>query len=57
MNKYYPSAGPSITETEIQLVLDAVTNGWYENRNYHTELCNFAISQMILSRNPESNCS
>ena len=38
MNKYYPSAGPSITETEIQLVLDAVTNGWYENRNYHTEL-------------------
>ena len=26
MKKHYPSAGPSITESEIQLVLDAVTN-------------------------------
>jgi len=26
-----PSAGPSITQKEIEYVLDAVKNGWYEN--------------------------
>lgn len=59
MNKYYPSAGPSITETEIQLVLDAVTNGWYENRNYHTELFINEFKE-IIKRSfvlPVSNCT
>jgi perosamine synthetase len=59
MNKYYPSAGPSITETEIQLVLDAVTNGWYENRNYHTELFISEFKE-IINRSyvlPVSNCT
>ena len=32
-----PSAGPSITDTEIQLVTEAVKYGWYENRNMHTD--------------------
>lgn len=30
-----PSAGPSITKSEIKLVNEAVTYGWYENRNMH----------------------
>jgi perosamine synthetase len=59
MNKYYPSAGPSITETEIQLVLDAVTNGWYENRNYHTELFINEFKEIIKRTYvlPVSNCT
>ena len=32
-----PSAGPSITEREINLVTDAVQCGWYENRNKHID--------------------
>lgn len=31
MNKKISFAGPSITEQEAELVLDAVRNGWYEN--------------------------
>lgn len=59
MNKYYPSAGPSITESEIQLVLDAVTNGWYENRNYHTELFINEFKEIIRRSYvlPVSNCT
>jgi len=59
MNKYYPSAGPSITEIEIQLVLDAVTNGWYENRNYHTELFINEFKEIIKRSYvlPVSNCT
>ena len=37
MKKQYPSAGPSITQNEIDLVTEAVTKGWYDDRNYHTE--------------------
>lgn len=33
MNKIIPSAGPSISQKEIDYVLDAVENGWYENWN------------------------
>jgi perosamine synthetase len=31
------SAGPSVTQLEIDLVNEAVTNGWYDNRNMHTD--------------------
>ncbi len=31
MNKKISFAGPSITEQEVELVRDAVQNGWYEN--------------------------
>ena len=33
--KRIPSTGPSITQKEIDLVLEAVTHGWYENMNMH----------------------
>lgn len=36
-NKHIPSAGPSITNKEIQLVTQAVKYGWYEKRNMHLE--------------------
>ena len=32
-----PSAGPSITDKEIQLVTEAVKYGWYEDRNMHID--------------------
>lgn len=35
--KMIPSAGPSITEKEIELVTEAVRHGWYENRNMHLD--------------------
>lgn len=31
------SIGPSITQSEIDLVTDAVTNGWYENMSKHID--------------------
>lgn len=59
MNKHYPSAGPSITESEIQLVLDAVTNGWYENRNFHTDLFIKEFKEIVKRTYilPVSNCT
>lgn len=59
MNKHYPSAGPSITGSEIQLVLDAVTNGWYENRNFHTDLFIKEFTEIIKRTYilPVSNCT
>lgn len=32
-----PSAGPSITDKEIELVTEAVKYGWYEDRNMHID--------------------
>lgn len=33
--KRIPSAGPSITDKEVELVTEAVRYGWYENRDMH----------------------
>ena len=59
MNKYYPSAGPSITDKEIQLVTDAVTNGWYDDRNIHTDLFIKEFKEIINREYvlPVSNCT
>jgi perosamine synthetase len=59
MNKHYPSAGPSITDKEIQLVTDAVTNGWYDDRNIHTDLFISEFKELINRRYvlPVSNCT
>lgn len=35
MYKIIPVAGPSISDKEIAYVLDAVTNGWYENADFY----------------------
>jgi perosamine synthetase len=35
--KWIASAGPSITESEVELVTEAARIGWYENRNMHME--------------------
>lgn len=32
-----PSAGPSITDKEVELVTEAVKYGWYEDRNRHID--------------------
>lgn len=34
-NKKIPLAGPSITQKEIDYVIDAVTNGWYDTYDMH----------------------
>lgn len=59
MNKHYPSAGPSITEKEIQLVTDAVTNGWYDDRNLHTDLFIKEFKEIVNRKYilPVSNCT
>jgi len=38
MQKKISFAGPWITQKEIDMVVDAVTNGWYENYTKHTKL-------------------
>jgi len=35
--KKITSAGPSITNSEVEHVLDAIQNGWHENMNKHTD--------------------
>lgn len=35
--KIIPSAGPSITEKEIQMVAEAVRSGWYENMSLYVD--------------------
>jgi perosamine synthetase len=35
--KNIPSAGPSITDKEVELVTEAVRYGWYEDRNMHID--------------------
>jgi perosamine synthetase len=35
--KWIASAGPSITEAEVELVTEAARIGWYENRNLHID--------------------
>lgn len=37
INRKISSTGPSITDTEIKLVTEAVTNGWYENMNKYID--------------------
>lgn len=36
-NRPIPSAGPSVSKREVQLVADAARIGWYENRNNYLE--------------------
>lgn len=57
--KHYPSAGPSITENEIKLVTDAVTNGWYDDRNIHTDLFIKEFKEIINREYvlPVTNCT
>lgn len=45
--KMIPSAGPSITEKEVQLVTEAVKYGWYENRNMHIDQFTKEFSEYI----------
>jgi perosamine synthetase len=54
-----PSAGPSITQAEIDLVTEAVTKGWYEDRNMHMdqfikELHDYTGAKYVL---PVVNCT
>ena len=37
MRKKIPFAGPSITQKEIDYVIDGVKNGFYETFNMHVE--------------------
>lgn len=54
-----PSAGPSITQAEIKLVTEAVTHGWYENRNMHINqfVKEFSEYTGVKYCYPTANCS
>tara|TARA_B110000438_G_scaffold300036_1_gene351505 strand:- start:1278 stop:2420 length:1143 start_codon:yes stop_codon:yes gene_type:complete len=54
-----PSAGPSITQKEIDLVTEAVTLGWYESRNIHFDKFNEEFAKLINKKYilPVSNCT
>ena len=57
--KNIPSAGPSITQAEIDLVTEAVTQGWYESRNMHFDQLVKEFSQLVqkIYILPVSNCT
>tara|TARA_B110000003_G_scaffold276506_1_gene323395 strand:+ start:1915 stop:3048 length:1134 start_codon:yes stop_codon:yes gene_type:complete len=59
MKKYYPSAGPSVSSKEIKLVTEAVTKGWYDDRNLHTNQFIVEFSKLINRKYvlPTSNCT
>lgn len=54
-----PSAGPSITKLEIDLVTEAVKEGWYESRNIHFDQFNKEFSDLVNKKYilPVSNCT
>ena len=54
-----PSAGPSITQIEIDLVTEAVTHGWYESRNMHFDQFIKEFSEQVQKKYilPVSNCT
>lgn len=54
-----PSAGPSITEKEIKLVTEAITDGWYEKRNMHTDQLIEEFSKYVGVKYcyPTTNCT
>ena len=45
--KKIPIAGPSITQTEIELVTKAISDGWYENANHYIKLFEKKFSEYI----------
>lgn len=57
--KKIPSAGPSITTKEIDLVKEAITYGWYEKRNMHINqfIKEFSEYTGIKYCYPTSNCT
>jgi perosamine synthetase len=57
--KHLPSAGPSVTDLEIALVTEAVTKGWYDNRNMHTDQFIHEFKQIVKRKFilPCSNCT
>ncbi len=57
--KEIPSAGPSITDKEIELVTDAIKYGWYEKRNMHLDQFAEEFSQYTGIRYclPTCNCT
>ena len=54
-----PSAGPSITQAEIDLVTEAVTQAWYESRNMHFDQFNKEFGKLVQKKYilPVSNCT
>ena len=54
-----PSAGPSITQSEIDLVMEAVSQGWYGSRNMHFDQFNEEFAELVQKKRilPVSNCT
>jgi len=54
-----PSAGPSITQSEIDLVMEAVSQGWYKSRNMHFDQFNEEFAELVQKKHilPVSNCT
>lgn len=59
MHKIIQTAGPSITKKEIDYVLDAVKNGWYENWNGYLNKFEKKFSEYIGTNHaiPTSSCT
>jgi len=59
MEKIIQTAGPSITQKEIDYVLDAVKNGWYENWNGYLNKFEKKFSEYIGTSHaiPTSSCT
>ena len=47
VNKVITSAGPSISNLEINYVHDAIKNGWQSKRNYYLDKFIFKFSKYI----------
>lgn len=59
MKKIIQTAGPSISKKEIDYVLDAVKNGWYENWSYYINRFEQDFSKYIGTKYaiPTSSCT
>ena len=52
-----PSAGPWITDKEVEYVADAVRNGWYDNWSGYIDLFERAFARFIGVRHALSTSS
>ena len=50
MHKKIALAGPSITDKEVEYVIDATKNGWYETYDYHIKKLEKTFSEYVGSK-------
>jgi perosamine synthetase len=57
MDRIIQTAGPSISQKEIDYVLDAVKNGWYENWNGYIKKFEAGFAEYIGAKHAISTSS